>query len=62
MGINKDTASETQHTLPRGTSGCDSEIQTAIGRWLAAQYEVPWDVPERLASLLEQLAEPTGNR
>jgi len=52
---------ETHQPSASGTSGSISEIQMSIGRWLADLYEVPSDIPERLASLLEQLAEPTGN-
>ena len=61
MGTHKNTGLETQDTPANGASGCASEIQMSIGCWLAEQYEVPSDIPERLASLLEQLAELTGN-
>ena len=50
-------------TLPLAVDGTSAlrEIQSSIGNWLAEQYEVPSDIPERLASLLEQIVEPTGN-
>jgi hypothetical protein len=54
------TALKTLPLAADGTSGL-REIQMSIGRWLAEQCEVPSDIPERLATLLEQLVEPTGN-
>ena len=45
---------------PRLTADGTSSLQE-IGRWLAEQYEVPSDIPDRLAALLEQLMEPTDN-
>ena len=36
------------------------EALALIGRWLAQQYEVPQIVPERLASLLDELARYDG--
>ena len=60
MSIRKNTASKTPPLTADGTPGLH-EIQLSIGRWLAEQYEVPSDIPERLAALLEQLVEPTDN-
>ena len=54
------TALKTLPLAGDGTSGL-REIQRSVGHWLAEQYEVPSDIPERLASLLEQIVEPTGN-
>jgi hypothetical protein len=50
-------------TLPLAVDGTSAlrEIQSSIGNWLAEQYEVPSDIPDRLAALLEQLMEPTDN-
>jgi hypothetical protein len=56
MGPHKNTALKT----PPPTASLH-EIQVSIGRWLAEQYEVPSDIPERLTTLLEQLVEPTDN-
>ena len=50
-----------ENSASDGTSRFGSEIHMSIGRWLAEQYEVPSDIPERLAALLEQLVEPTDN-
>src|SRR5262245_40000715 len=61
MSTHKNIGFETQQPSASGTSCCINQFQISIGRWLADQYEVPSDIPERLASLLEQLAEPTGN-
>jgi len=61
MSTHKNIGFETQQPSASGTSGCISELQMSIGRWLADQYEVPSDTPKRLASLLEKLAELTGN-
>ena len=61
MSTHKNIGFETQQPSASGTSGCINQFQISIGRWPADQYEVPSDIPERLASLLEQLAEPTTN-
>jgi len=61
MGTDRSSASGTHNTwsAPRAR-GYVSEIQASIGRRLAAAYEVPRSLPERLATLVEQLAEPNG--
>jgi hypothetical protein len=56
MSTHKNTALKTPPVTALGTLGFGSEILRSIGRWLAEQYEVPSDIPERLAALLEQLA------
>jgi hypothetical protein len=56
MSTHKNTALKTLPLTADGTSGLHE-----IGRWLAEQYEVPSDIPERLATLLEQLVEPTDD-
>ena len=55
------TALKTLPLAADGTSGL-REIQRSVGRWLAEQYEVPSDIPEHLATLLEQLVEPTDGK
>jgi hypothetical protein len=55
MSTHKNIGFETQQPSASGTSGCISELQISIGRWLADQYSS--DIPERLASLLEHLAD-----
>jgi len=58
MDTHKNTALKALPLAAGGTLGLH-EIQVSIGRWLAEQYEVSSDIPERLATLLEQLVEPT---
>jgi len=56
MSAHKNTVLKTPSLTADGTSSLQE-----IGRWLAEQYEVPSDIPDRLAALLEQLVEPTDN-
>jgi hypothetical protein len=49
-----------KHCLENSTIRLRQRNSGSIGRWLAEQYEVPSDIPEHLAALLEQLVEP-GN-
>ena len=61
MGANRKPALEAQDTGSAHRSpSYVSEIQVSIGRWLGAVYEVPQSLPERLVTLVEQLAEPSG--
>jgi hypothetical protein len=62
MSKHKNAALKTPPPAAVGTSRFGSEIQMSIGRSPAEQYELLSDIPERLATLLEQLVEPTDGK
>ena len=56
MGTDSNPGEEPHTWTAGGMWPFVSEAMVSIGRSLARQYEVPQIVPERLASLLDELA------